>query len=240
MTCPRCGSDNPAGKKFCGECGSALARTTSADAPSASPAAKTRHVASERSGAAAASGERRHLTVMFSDLVNSTEIAAYLDPEEWHDIAAQYQRTGAMAVARLGGHVAKYLGDGLMVLFGWPTAHEDDAERAVRAGLAMIDAVAALNERLAGEHRLRLSVRVGIHAGPVVVGQGGGTEADVFGDAPNIAARVQAVATPDSVLMTGAVHDLVAGRFVVEPPPCASPRPSSRAAAGAPSRTGTR
>lgn len=218
MTCPRCGSDNPAGKKFCGECGSALAGSTSADAPPASPATETRAgVAPERSGAAsAASGERRHLTVIFGDLVNSTEIASYLDPEEWHGIAAQYQRTAAMAVARLGGHVAKYLGDGLMVVFGWPTAHEDDAERAVRAGLAMVDAVAALNEHLAGEHRLRLSVRVGIHAGSVVVGQGGGTEADVFGDAPNIAARVQAVATPDSVLISAAVHDLVAGRFVVE------------------------
>jgi class 3 adenylate cyclase len=96
---------------------------------------------------ASADGERRHLTVLFSDLVVSTEIAAHLDAEDWREIAAQYQRNAAAAVTRFGGHVAKYLGDGLMVYFGWPQAHEDDAERAVRAGLAIVDEVAALNGR---------------------------------------------------------------------------------------------
>jgi class 3 adenylate cyclase len=164
----------------------------------------------------AADGERRHLTVLFCDLVNSTEIAAHLDPEDWRDIAAEYQRTAAEAVTRLGGHVAKYLGDGLVVYFGWPEAHEDDAERAVRAGLAVVDAVVSLNKRLSVKHDVKLSVRVGIDTGSVVVGQGGGKEADVFGEAPNIAARVQAAAAPDSVFITAAVYQLVSGLFVVE------------------------
>jgi class 3 adenylate cyclase len=111
--------------------------------------------------------------VLFSDLVGSTEIAAHLDAEDWREIAAQYQRTAGAAVTRFGGHVAKYLGDGLMVYFGWPEAHEDDAERAVRAGLALVDDVDALNGRLADEYNVKLSVRVGIETGSVVMGRGG-------------------------------------------------------------------
>src|SRR5262249_46479651 len=143
-------------------------------------------------------------------------IAAHLDPEDWRDIAARYQSTAAAAVARFGGHVAKYLGDGLMVYFGWPEAHEDDAERAVRAALGIVDEVAALNGRFAPEHQIKLSVRVGIHTGSVVMGHGGGTEADAFGDVPNVAASVQSAAEPGSVLITAAVHDLVSGLFIVE------------------------
>jgi predicted ATPase len=116
----------------------------------------------------------------------------------------------------LGGYVAKYLGDGLVVHFGYPEAYGDDAEQAVRAGLATVDAVAALNNDLAQKYGITLAVRVGIHSGSVVVGHGGGKEADVFGDTPNIASRVQAAATPDSVLITAATHRLVAGLFVVE------------------------
>jgi len=218
--CAQCGADSPPEKKFCGECGAALAGKTVANPPASPPAhhiaPATRDAHEQPVTVAPADGERRHLTALFCDLVGSTEISAHLDPEEWHDIAAQYQRTATQAVTQLGGHVAKYLGDGLVAYFGWPSAHEDDGERAVRAGLAIVDAIAALNERLAGEHSVKLSVRVGIHSGSVVVGQGGGSESDVFGDAPNIASRVQAAAAPDSVLITGAVHELVSGLFVVE------------------------
>jgi class 3 adenylate cyclase len=147
--------------------------------------------------------------VLFSDLVGSTEIAAHMDAEDWREIAAQYQRTAAAAVTRFGGHVAKYLGDGLMVYFGWPEAHEDDAERAIRAGLAIVDDVDALNGNLPAEHKVKLSVRVGIETGSVVTGHGGGKGADVFGDAPNVASRVQSAAEPDSVLITAAEHELV-------------------------------
>jgi len=216
--CARCGADNPAGKRFCGDCGAALgASDGSAQPPSRlQPTAKIPAPAQPGGVAASADGERRHLTVLFSDLVGSTEIAAHLDAEDWREIAAQYQRTAAAAVNRFGGHVAKYLGDGLMVYFGWPQAHEDDPERAVRAGLAVVDEVAALNGRLASEHKVKLAVRVGIQTGSVVMGQGGGEGADVFGDAPNVASRVQSAAEPDSVVITAAVQELVAGRFVVE------------------------
>src|SRR5215472_4828389 len=216
--CAQCGSDNPTGKLFCGDCGAALA-ASGAPAQSSSSSQTTVEVRSPTPPSSAdisTDGERRHLTVLFSDLVGSTEISAHLDAEDWREIAAQYQRTAAAAVTRSGGHVAKYLGDGLMVYFGWPEAHEDDAERAVRAGLALVDDVDALNGRLASEYKVKLSVRVGIHAGSVVMGHGGGAETDVFGDAPNVASRVQSAAEPDSVMITPAVHELVSGLFVVE------------------------
>src|SRR5215469_16416779 len=217
MRCDKCGTENPDRAKFCVECASPFARKCPSCNAENPPTAKfclecaqplhaealatTAKTPSQRQ---APDGERRHLTVLFSDLVNSTQIAAHLDPEDWRDIAAQYQETAATAVTRFGGHVAKYLGDGLMVYFGWPQAHEDDAE------------VAALNGRLAAEHKVKLSVRVGVQTGSVVIGHGGGTDADVFGDAPNVASRVQSAAEPDSVLITAAVHELVSGRFVVK------------------------
>ena len=158
-------------------------------------------------------GERRHLTVLFCDLVGSTAIAAQLDPEEWRETVGGYHRVAAEAITRFGGHVAKYLGDGVMAFFGWPEAHDNDAERAARAGLAILDAIAKLNEQ---PGHAKLSARVGIDSGPVVVGEGAGNEADVFGDTPNIAARVQAAADPGTVLITAATHRLVSGLFVVE------------------------
>jgi len=201
--CDRCGASNEAQEKFCGACGASLEGAT---APlEHQPVAKV------------VDGERRHLTVLFCDLIESTAIAAGLDPEEWRDIAAQYQAAAAAAVQRLHGHVAKYLGDGLLVFFGYPRAHEDDVECAVRAGLAIVDAVASINAQLVPDRcPIKLSVRVGIHTGSVVVGQGGGSEADVFGEVPNIASRVQAKAEPDSVFITGALNQLVSGLFVVE------------------------
>ena len=205
--CARCGAENSSAARFCGECGAPLKPVARSAATKADPV--------ESPGVL--DGERRHLTVLLSDLVNSTEISAHLDPEEWRDIAADYQRSAAEAVTRLGGHVAKYLGDGLMVYFGWPQAHEDDGERATRAGLAIVDAVAALNDRLGDKYGApKLSVRVGIDTGAVVVGHGGGKEADVFGDTPNIASRVQSAAAPNTVVITAAVHQLVSGLFVVE------------------------
>jgi TOMM system kinase/cyclase fusion protein len=153
-------------------------------------------------------GERRRLTVLFCDLVDSTELSARLDPEEFCEIIRAYQRTAEEEVARFGGRVGKYLGDGLLVYFGWPKAHEDDVERAVRAGLAIPGAISALNERLpAGLH---LAVRVGIHTGSVVVSE------DVFGETPNVAARVEAAAGPGTVVITAATQRLVAGLFLVE------------------------
>jgi class 3 adenylate cyclase len=175
-----------------------------------------------------AAGERRHLTVLFSDLVGSTEIAAQLDPEEWRETVAGYQHAAAEAITRFGGSVAKYLGDGVMAYFGYPEAHENDAERAVRAGLSILDAISKFNQQAppplpspmssngGGNRRPQLSARIGIESGAVVVGTGAGKDADVFGEAPNIAARVQALALPGTVLITAATHRLVSGLFVVE------------------------
>jgi class 3 adenylate cyclase len=116
-----------------------------------------------------AEAERRQLTVMFCDLVDSTVLASRLDPEELREVVRAYQETCAKVIARYDGHIAQYLGDGLLVYFGYPQAHEDDAQRAVRAGLGMIEALGQLNVRLAQEQGVQLAVRLGIHTGLVVV-----------------------------------------------------------------------
>jgi class 3 adenylate cyclase/tetratricopeptide (TPR) repeat protein len=158
-------------------------------------------------------GERRHLTVLFCDLAGSSAIAAQLDPEEWRETVSDYHRAAAEAITRFGGHVAKYLGDGVMAFFGYPQAHDNDAERAVRAALAILESIARLNEQ---SQRPKLAARVGIDSGAVVVGAGVGKDADVFGDTPNIAARVQEAAAPGSVVVTADTHRLISGLFVVE------------------------
>jgi class 3 adenylate cyclase/tetratricopeptide (TPR) repeat protein len=216
--CPACGADSPVGKRFCGNCGAKLPLDGGGAEPPAAPRSSggTQVPVAPTTASVASEGERRHLTVLYCDLVNSTEISSHLDLEDWREFAASYQRGAADAVTRFGGHVAKHLGDALMVYFGWPEAHEDDAERAVRAGLAIIEEVAALSGRLAREHQLRLAVRVGIETGAVLMGHVSGAEASVFGDAPSVASRVQSAAEPDSVLITAAVHELVSGRFVLE------------------------
>jgi class 3 adenylate cyclase/tetratricopeptide (TPR) repeat protein len=158
-------------------------------------------------------GERRHLTVLFCDLVGSTAIAARLDPEEWRETLAGFHRTAAAAITRFDGHVAKNLGDGVMAYFGWPAAHDNDAERAARAGLAILDAISKLNQ-LPGH--AELAVRIGIDSGLVVIGKGAGQDAEVFGDTPNIAKRVEEAAEPGTVAISDAAHRLVSGLFVVE------------------------
>jgi class 3 adenylate cyclase/tetratricopeptide (TPR) repeat protein len=157
-------------------------------------------------------GERRHLTVMFCDLVESTSISARLDAEEWRDLVNAYIETASAEVTRLGGHVAKKLGDGLMVLFGFPVAHENDAERATRAALAIQIALDDLSRKNAVTGKPELAVRIGLECGSVVVDPSG----EIFGDAPNVAARVQALAEPGAVLVTARVQRQIAGLFVVE------------------------
>jgi class 3 adenylate cyclase/predicted ATPase len=163
-----------------------------------------------------AAGERRYLTVMFCDLVDSTGIAARLDAEEWRDLVKAYLEDASAAVTEMGGHVARKLGDGLMALFGYPLAHENDAERAVRAALSIQRALADLNRKNVGIGKPELKARIGLETGPVVVDATG----DVYGDVPNTAARVQALAEPSAVLMTAQVQRQVAGLFVVEERGC--------------------
>jgi len=203
--CPQCGADNAATAKFCGECGASLSVPIRTQV-TVKPLVPEREVA----------GERRHLTVMFCDLVGATEISARLDPEEWREIESGYLRAAAEAITRFGGFVAKYLGDGVLAYFGWPEAHDNDAERAARAGLAILEGVAALNQRDRQDSHPKLSARVGIDSGTVVIGRGGGNESEVFGDTANIASRVQSAADPDTVLVSTSANRLISGLFVVE------------------------
>ena len=157
------------------------------------------------------SPERRHITIMFCDLVGSTELTKRMDPEELRALMQAYQSAAAGAVARYDGHVAQYLGDGLLSYFGWPHAHEDDAERAVRAGLDIIGAVKSV------EAPSTLQVRIGIASGPVVVGETGegqGAASDLaVGETPNLAARIQSLARPDQVVVSGAARKLLGNAF---------------------------
>jgi predicted ATPase/class 3 adenylate cyclase len=164
--------------------------------------------------------ERRQLTVLFCDLVGSTALSAQLDPEDLREVVRAYQDTGAKVIARFEGHIAQYLGDGLLVYFGYPRAHEDDAQRAVRAGLGIVEAMGPLNTRLAQERGVQLAVRVGIHTGLVVVGEvGGGTRQEqlALGETPNLAARLQGIAAPNTVVISVATSQLLGGFFACQP-----------------------
>src|SRR5712692_4849223 len=176
-------------------------------------------------------GERRQLTVMFCDLVGSTALSGQLDPEELREVVRAYQQTCSEVIGRYEGYIAQYLGDGLLVYFGYPAAHEDDARRAVRAGLEI---VSALQQRTAqvqptvGTHgqwksqaeAVPLQVRIGIHTGLVVVGEiGGGEKRELLalGETPNIAARVQGIAEPNTVIISADTQRLLDGSFDCQP-----------------------
>ena len=183
-------------------------------APAAAAAAEpTRQRAAET--ARQPDAERRQLTVLFCDLVGSTVLGARLDPEDLREVIAAYHGCVTTEVNRFGGFVAKYMGDGVLVYFGYPTAQETHAEHAVRAGLSVVEAVARLHT-MAGPPG-KLASRVGIATGMVVVGDligaGASREEAVVGDTPNLAARMQAMAEPNTVMIAGATQRLTAGLF---------------------------
>ena len=160
-------------------------------------------------------GERRQLTVMFCDLVGSTALSEQLDPEELQTVVRTYQEVSAQVIERYEGYIAQYLGDGLLVYFGYPAAHEDDAARSIRAGLEIVTAL----DQARSQFPQPVQVRIGIHTGPVVVGEmGGGSRHEqlALGETPNIAARVQGKAKPDHVVISAATQRLVAGLFETE------------------------
>ena len=162
---------------------------------------------------------KRQLTVMFCDVVDSTNLSGQLDPEEYREVLRAYQAACVEAIQRFDGYIAQHLGDGLLVYFGFPTAHEDDAQRAILAGLGMLDAMQTLNTRLGQEHGIRLSIRVGMHTGLTVIGDiGAGQKHELLalGEAPNIAARIQNLAAPDTVAISADTARLVEGYFTVE------------------------
>src|ERR1700745_598937 len=181
----------------------ATAKDASGDAVSSPPGAAPHDTA-----------ERRQVTVMFSDLVGSTALSARMDPEDLREVISAYQKCVADTVQRFGGFVAKYMGDGVLMYFGYPQAHEDNAERAVRAGVELVAAVSALKTHAA------LQTRVGIATGLVVVGDligsGASQEQAIVGETPNLAARLQGVAEPNSVVIAESTRKLVGNIFELE------------------------
>jgi len=198
--CRACGHENAVGNRFCGGCGVRL----TGDAPS---------TAFTPANPPPPNAQRRQLTVMFCDLVGSTALSAQLDPEDLREIIGAYHKCVAGTVGRFEGFVAKYMGDGVLVYFGYPQAHEDDPERAIRAGLHLVTAVGTLKPRVDAE----LQCRVGIATGLVVVGDLLGTgeaqEHGIVGETPNLAARLQTLAEPDAVVVAHGTRRLVGDLF---------------------------
>ena len=199
--CPQCMFANPVGFRYCGNCGTPIEGIASA--PRKTP-------------------ERRQLTVLFCDLIGSTQIAGRLDPEDFRDVTLSFQSTCTAIIDRFGGTVSRYMGDGILALFGYPLAHEDDAERATLAGLGIVEAVPAIGLHGTLPADERLAVRVGIATGLVVVGDiigsGASEEAAVVGETPNIAARLQVSATANTVLVSETTRTLLGDRFDLAQP----------------------
>lgn len=203
--CVHCGTGNLPGDRFCKGCGKPLAAAAEADT------ALT---------AASAEAERRNLTVMFCDLAGSVALSAVLDAEDLRDLMRAYQQICASAVARYDGHVAQYLGDGVLAYFGYPIAHEDDARRAVHAALETVEGLVPLAGRWRRERNVELQVRIGVHSGQVVIGEMGGagrSQTLATGETPNIAARIQGLAAPGSIVISAATQALVRGYFRIDP-----------------------
>jgi predicted ATPase/class 3 adenylate cyclase len=224
-TCLSCGFTNPPGFRFCGACGGSLVVSSDMRIPARQAAA-----------------ERRQLTVLFCDLVDSTRLASSLELEELREVLRSFQAACAEVVRQYGGTISRFMGDGILVLFGYPHAHEDDAERAVRAALKMIEAIARLPSPSAVTEPV--AARVGIATGLVVagdlIGEGAAEEEAILGETPNLAGRLHALALPNTVVVSSITHALLGGRFVcedlgahrlkgfAEPVPCwrvISPRP---------------
>jgi predicted ATPase/class 3 adenylate cyclase len=197
IVCPRCSAESPPRFQYCGHCAAPLAQPIPESA-----------------------AERRQLTVMFCDLVAATSLSEQLDPEDLRDVLQNYQAVSAAAIGRFGGQVAQYLGDGILAYFGYPLAHEDDPQRAVRAGLEILSDTGRLSARIERQWHERLAVRIGIHTGLVVAGEigtGGRRETVAVGETPNVAARLQNLAEPNTLLISAATHRLVHGFFECQP-----------------------
>ncbi len=230
MRCLRCESDNPEFAKFCAQCGAPMERLCTACGAAAPPSARfcmhcgvALDVATEPAGPATPpavddAAERRQVTVMFCDLVGSTSLSTRLDPEDLRAVQRRYRECCTSLVERYEGFIARYMGDGILAYFGYPRAHEDDAERAVRAALAIVARVPDLAGPPGGEGEA-LAVRVGIATGPVVigdlVGEGAAREHDVIGETPNLAARLQSLAGRNEVVVGDDTRRLVGAAFEI-------------------------
>lgn len=210
LLCSSCGFENPPGFKFCGNCGMTILQKQASNLPQPAEVSQP-----ERGNEA----ERRHLTVMFCDLVGSTALSNELDPEDLRAVITEYQNVCEKVVARYEGHVAQYLGDGILVYFGYPVAHENDAHRALSSGLGILEAVQRFSKHLEESNRPGISARIGIHTGHVVIGDMGGTgqgQPLALGVAPNIAARLEGLAEPNTMFISADTYKLVQRFFLCE------------------------
>jgi class 3 adenylate cyclase/tetratricopeptide (TPR) repeat protein len=190
------------GMRFCGRCGDPLDVVVQP--------AGSNHTA-----------QRRHMTVMFCDLVDSTPLAELLDPEDFRELLRGYQQACVRAIGRFDGYTARYVGDGVVAYFGYPRAHEDDAQRAVLAGLGILDELVALNAHLRELFNVSLQVRIGLHTGVVVAGEMSDGDAhsrlDIVGEMPHIAARLESIAPPGSIVISDTTRALTEGYVETEP-----------------------
>jgi len=215
LLCPTCSSANPSDHKFCGKCGTALHGIASADDPETTKS----EVKPAQRDTRGSDSEVRHLTIMFCDLVDSTALSSSLDAEEFRLLVRDYQTTSENVISRFDGHIAQYLGDGLLVYFGYPVAHEDDAMRAVHSGLGILEEMEKLNTRLLSEMNIKLEVRIGVHSGMVVVGDvgvGKRSERLALGEATNIAARIEGIAERGTLAISRSTVQLVTGFFDIK------------------------
>jgi class 3 adenylate cyclase/predicted ATPase len=204
MRCGHCGLDTPTGMRFCGGCGAPLEQESV-------PLVR----ADSRDSA-----QRRHMTVLFCDMVNSTPLAESLDAEDFREVLDAYRQVCDRAIERFGGYTAEYVGDGVVAYFGFPRAHEDDAQRGVHAALGILDGLVALNPHLRDAFGVSLEIRIGLHSGVVIAGATGAaglrSQLDIVGEMPHIAARLESIAPPGSVVISDATRDLVDGYFEIE------------------------
>ena len=215
QVCPACQHLSPSEAKFCMACGTSFLAQISLQVPGSQfqvPSSTQPPVPNPQHPSA----ERRQLTVMFCDIVGSTALSTQLDPEEFREVIHAYQEVCAAAIARFAGHLAKYLGAAVLAYFGYPLAHEDDAQRAVRAGLEIVAAIQKMAP-FPFQWVKKIQARIGIHTGLVVVGEMGAGDTRepmaIVGETPNLAARLQEIAKPNTVVLSAATHQLIEGYF---------------------------
>ena len=215
--CPKCEKELPLEAKFCMECGTKIGEKFAPEAESQKADSPIEPAHAEHQPPEA---ERRQLTVMFCNLVDSTPLSEQLDPEALREVIHDYQSVCAKVIRRFEGHIARYFGDGILVYFGYPQAHEDDPHRAVRTGLGIVEAMKGLNARpdfIGRKLPSPLQVRIAIHTGVVVAGDIDHNERlesmAIIGETPNIAARLQALAEPDTLVISADVYQRVEGLF---------------------------